>query len=80
MRPPLFFASYQKLNIRTCWGYPLFVARIRLMTQDAILLTTAIKHDMDYFVSMDKDFHDLLGVKRTEEEQESSLRGGISKL
>ncbi|KUH34120.1 hypothetical protein APY94_03395 [Thermococcus celericrescens] len=44
--------------------YPFFVARAGLMTQDAILITTAIKHGMDYFVTMDRDFHDLLEDKR----------------
>lgn len=44
--------------------YPFFVARAGLRTQDAILLTTAIRHEMDYFVTMDRDFHDLLEDKR----------------
>jgi len=44
--------------------YPFFVARAGLRTQDAILLTTAIRHKMDYFVTMDRDFHDLLEDKR----------------
>jgi len=44
--------------------YPFFVARAGLMTQDAILITTAIKHGMNYFVTMDRDFHDLLKDRR----------------
>ncbi|GEM_PF-6304929 len=47
--------------------YPFFVARAGLRTQDAILLTTAIRHDMNYFVTMDRDFHDLLEDKRIRE-------------
>lgn len=50
--------------------YPFFVARGGLKTQDAILLTTAIKNSMNYFVTMDRDFHDLLkdGMMRTVKE------------
>jgi len=44
--------------------YPYFVARAGLSAHDAILLTTAIKYDMNYFVTMDRDFHDLLRNKR----------------
>lgn len=44
--------------------YPYFVARAGLSAHDAILLTTAIKHEMNYFVTMDRDFHDLLKDKR----------------
>ena len=40
--------------------YPFFVARAGLSAHDAILLTTAIKHGMNYFVTMDRDFHNLL--------------------
>ncbi|MCD6372883.1 MAG: PIN domain-containing protein [Thermococcus sp.] len=47
--------------------YPFFVARAGLRTQDAILLTTAIRHEMNYFVTMDRDFHDLLKDKRIKE-------------
>ena len=51
-------------NLSDLEYYPFFVARAGLRTQDAILLTTAIRHEMDYFVTMDRDFHDLLEDKR----------------
>ncbi|MFA4640642.1 hypothetical protein [Pyrococcus kukulkanii] len=44
--------------------YPFFVARTGLSAHDAILLTTAIKHGMNYFVTMDRDFHELTENRR----------------
>jgi len=44
--------------------YPFFVARAGLSAHDAVLLMTAIKHGMNYFVTMDRDFHELLKDRR----------------
>ena len=44
--------------------YPYFVARGGLSAHDAVLLMTAIKHGMNYFVTMDRDFHELLKDRR----------------
>jgi len=44
--------------------YPYFIARAGLGAHDAILLTTAIRKKINYFVTMDRDFHDLLKDRR----------------
>ena len=54
--------------------YPFFVARAGLNTQDAILITTAIRHGMNYFVTMDRDFHDLLRDKRIKDRVQSFFK------
>ncbi|ALM74007.1 PIN domain-containing protein [Thermococcus barophilus] len=57
--------------------YPFFVARAGLMTQDAIILTTAIKSGMNYFVTMDRDFHELIKDKRLRRVKEFFKKRGF---
>ncbi|RLI83988.1 hypothetical protein DRP07_02480 [Archaeoglobales archaeon] len=40
-------------------NYPYFVGVLGLLTQDAILLNTAIKKESNYFVTMDRDLLEL---------------------
>ena len=45
--------------------YPFFIARVGLDAHDALLLSTAIKEKMNYFVTMDRDFLDIVSNDNT---------------